>query len=163
VGVPAQPSAIVVLIVFSTRFLLKVIATVLDGFEHPAASASPASILTGPGRRNKLIRFGILALMIVLLYPYLPGSSSEGLSRCLGIPRRPDLAGFQLGVRQRRGGNRGRPTCAPCSPATFVQVGDYTGTVIDKTSARDEDPHRQECGDHAPRNSMTADHARPEL
>ncbi len=77
----------ILVIIFFTRYLIKIVKFFFDEFEK--------GTLTLPGFHKdwsiptfKIIRFLIIALAVIIIYPYLPGSDSkafEGVSILLGL------------------------------------------------------------------------------
>jgi small-conductance mechanosensitive channel len=122
---------VIALIVLATRFLLKVVAIVLEGFEQGRLRLS--GFYPDWARPTyKLLRFVILALTVVVLYPYLPGSDSaafRGVSVFLGLllslGSSSVIANAMAGTIQ--------TYMRASQTGDFVQIGEQTGTVIDKT------------------------------
>jgi small-conductance mechanosensitive channel len=121
---------VVALIVVVTRSVLKVARSVMEGFELRRLHLSGFSPDWAKPTYN-IVRFAILALMVVVLYPYLPGSESaafRGVSVFLGLLLSLGsssvianaLAGAILTYMR------------SLQPGDFVQIGEQTGTVVEK-------------------------------
>jgi small-conductance mechanosensitive channel len=123
--------AVLALIGLVTHFLLKVAATVLDGFERGRLSLQGFYPDWARPTYN-ILRFIILALMVVVMFPYLPGSDSaafRGVSVFLGILL---SLGSSSAVANAVAGTILTYTRA-LQPGDFVQIGEHTGTVEDRT------------------------------
>jgi small-conductance mechanosensitive channel len=114
-----------------THFLLKVAAAVLDGLERGRLSLEgfhPDWALP----TYKIHRFVVLAMTLVVMFPYLPGSDSaafRGVSVFLGVLL---PLGSSSAVANAVAGTILTYTRA-FRPGDFVQIGEHTGTVVDRT------------------------------
>jgi small-conductance mechanosensitive channel len=123
--------AVLALIGLVTHFLLRVAATVLQGFERGRLSLE--GFYPDWARPTyKIVRFILLAMAVVVMFPYLPGSDSaafRGVSVFLGVLL---SLGSSSAVANAVAGTILTYTRA-LQPGDFVQIGEHAGTVVDRT------------------------------
>jgi small-conductance mechanosensitive channel len=127
-----SPNLVVIAVILVvTRYLLKVASTVLDAFD--SGRLRLAGFYPEWARPTyRILRFVVIALMLVVLYPYLPGSDSavfRGISVFVGLllslGSTSVVANVMAGTIQ--------TYMRSMQAGDFVQIGDHTGTVVDKT------------------------------
>ncbi len=131
-AVDYSPNLLVIAaIALATRCLLKVARAVLGEFERGQLRLSDFSPDWAKPTYN-ILRSIILALMVVVVYPYLPGSDSaafRGVSVFLGLL----LSLGSSSVIANAVAGTILTYLRAMYPGDYVQLGELTGTVVDKS------------------------------